>query len=252
MCVNDVITVGARPLFFLDYFATGKLDVDVGEAVVARHRRGLQAGRLRAARRRDGRAARHVRGRRVRSRRLRGRRRRARARSSTAPRVAPGDVAHRRRLERAALERLLARAPRAARARCGLGDAATVPELGGTLGEALLAPTRIYAARRRGAARRLRRRRARALPHHRRRPRRATCRACCPTASARALDLASSQRPAIFDVIARGGPVEEAEMRRTFNLGVGLVAVVARRAPSARHRGARARRRDAPGSSARS
>src|SRR5580700_5146202 len=34
MCVNDVLTVGARPLFFLDYFATGKLDVDVGEAVV--------------------------------------------------------------------------------------------------------------------------------------------------------------------------------------------------------------------------
>ena len=34
MGVNDVLTVGARPLFFLDYFATGKLDVDVGEAVV--------------------------------------------------------------------------------------------------------------------------------------------------------------------------------------------------------------------------
>jgi phosphoribosylformylglycinamidine cyclo-ligase len=34
MCVNDVITVGARPLFFLDYFATSKLDVDQGEAVV--------------------------------------------------------------------------------------------------------------------------------------------------------------------------------------------------------------------------
>ena len=34
MSVNDVITSGARPLFFLDYFATGKLDVDVAEAVV--------------------------------------------------------------------------------------------------------------------------------------------------------------------------------------------------------------------------
>src|SRR5580700_9488298 len=35
MCVNDVITCGARPLFFLDYFATSKLDVAVAEKVVA-------------------------------------------------------------------------------------------------------------------------------------------------------------------------------------------------------------------------
>ena len=34
MCVNDVVTCGARPLFFLDYFGTGKLDVGVAEQVV--------------------------------------------------------------------------------------------------------------------------------------------------------------------------------------------------------------------------
>lgn len=35
MCVNDLVVQGAEPLFFLDYYATGKLDIEAGTAIIA-------------------------------------------------------------------------------------------------------------------------------------------------------------------------------------------------------------------------
>ena len=225
MCVNDVITVGARPLFFLDYFATGKLDVDVGEAVI----RGIADGCTQAGCALIGGETAELPGMYAdgeydlagfsvgiveRAKMLDGKKAR------------PGDA-----LIGVASSGLhsngfsLARRVLEGEMKLAMSD--RVEALGATLGEALLVPTRIY---------------AKAV--------RALLDACgegvhglshitgggiggnlprvLPDGVGARVDLGSFARPAIFDVIAKGGPVEEDEMRRTFNLGVGLVAVVDR------------------------
>ena len=149
MVVDDLVVCGAEPLFMTDYIATGRVVPGADRGDRQGHRGGLRAGRLRAGRRRDRRAPGPARARRVR----RGRRDHRRGRGRPAARPGPGAARRRRDRDggqRPALQRLLAGAPRPARRAASRAapagrSTAHVPELGRTLGEELLEPTRIYA-----------------------------------------------------------------------------------------------------------
>ncbi len=223
MCVNDVITIGARPLFFLDYFATGQLDVDVGEAVV----RGIAEGCKQAGCALLGGETAELPGMYPdgeydlagfsvgvvdRSEILDG----------TA--AAAGDV-----MIGVASSGLhsngFSLARRVLLERLGLSLDGELADLGKTVGEALLVPTRIYAKATAALGDRCGRRlhgiahiTGGGLPDN-------VPRVLPPGLGAR-IDLASYDRPRLFTLLAEGGPVEETELRRTFNVGVGLVVLV--------------------------
>ena len=116
MCVDDIVVPGRRAAVLPRLHRGRQARPRPHRAARRGRRRGLPAGRLRAARRRDGRAPRRDGARRVRPRRLRGRRRRARPAHHRRAR-ARRRRAHRPAVARAALQRLLARPPGAARAR---------------------------------------------------------------------------------------------------------------------------------------
>jgi phosphoribosylformylglycinamidine cyclo-ligase len=222
MCVNDVITTGARPLFFLDYFATGKLDVDVAERVIAGIARACkecgcalvggetaempgmyQEGDYDLA----GFSVGVV----------------ARKKIVDGKRVKEGDVAI--GLPSSGLHSngySLARRVLLDQMKLNLND--TITSLGGgTLAEALLAPTRLYAR----AVRSLQESgiEIKAMSHITG----GGLPGNVPRVLPDDLGLVISEEPAhapIFDLIAKGGPVEKEEMRRAFNYGVGFVFFV--------------------------
>ncbi len=224
MCVNDIITCGARPLFFLDYFATGKLDVVTAESVVRGIADGCkqsgcallggetaempgmyEAGKYDLA----GFAVGVV----------------ERAKILDGSKCKAGDV-----VLGVASSGLHSNGFSLTRKvifeRLGLSVQDKLPGTDTTVGEALIVPTRIYVR----AVREL----LAALGEHvhglshitggglpGNLPR------VLPDGLGARVDLDVFERPAIFRVIAEGGPVEESEMRRTYNLGVGLVVIAA-------------------------
>jgi len=226
MCVNDVITTGARPLFFLDYFASSKLDVDVAESVI----KGIAAGCLLAGCALLGGETAELPGMYVEgeydlagfavgvvARRALLGPKRVRAGDSLVAVASSGFHSNGYSLVRRVIEGEL-----------GLGYESRFDTLDLNVADALLTPTRIYVQS------------VRALSAALGDELHALCHVTgggIPGNLPRVLPAGCKARvhhrrpwPALFEIIAEGGPVDEGEMRRTFNLGVGLVAIVSKAA----------------------
>jgi phosphoribosylformylglycinamidine cyclo-ligase len=223
MCANDVLTTGARPLFFLDYFATGKLDVAVAERVIAGIAEGCrQAGCALLGGETAELPGMYAEGEYdlagfcvgVVSRQAVLGPKRVQVGDAVLGVASSGLHSNGFSLARRVLEREM---------KLGLG--AHLPELGSTLGEALLTPTKIYARACSALARTLGPE-LHALCHVTGGGLEGNLPRVLPDGTSARVRVDHPRSP-LFDLIAQAGPVEPAEMRRTFNMGVGLVAVVA-------------------------
>jgi phosphoribosylformylglycinamidine cyclo-ligase len=220
MCVNDIVVQGAEPLFFLDYFATGKLSPDIGVAIV----KGIAQGcRLAGCALIGGETAEmpglYARG----DYDLAGFAVGAAERGSLLPKqVRPGDL-------------LIGLASSGLHSN-GFSLVRRIVEVAGlswddpapfaqdrTLGEALLEPTRIYvkpllAALRAGDG-------INALCHITGGGFPDNLPRVLPEGSGVRLDLDAIPVPPVFGWLARAGGVAEGEMLRTFNCGIGMVVI---------------------------
>ncbi len=223
MCVNDLVVQGAEPLFFLDYFATGSLDVDTASDVVA----GIADGcKLAGAALIGGETAEMPGMYKEGDYDLAGFSVGAVERGQILPRkdVAQGDVLL--GLASSGVHSNGYSMVRKIMELAGLSwsDAASF-ENGKTLGSVLMEPTRIYvkpllsALKQTGGIKALAHITGGGLPENLPRVLPENC-------SAR-IDLSSIDAPAVFSWLAKTGGVAEKEMLRTFNCGVGMVIVVA-------------------------
>jgi phosphoribosylformylglycinamidine cyclo-ligase len=105
----------------------------------------------------------------------------------------------------------------------GLDVGVRLPELGTTLGEALLAPHRGYLA---ALEPLIARRKIHALVHITGGGFRGNLPRSLPDGLAARIRTAAWEVPALFRLIQKGGSVSEEEMYRTFNMGIGMAAIV--------------------------
>ena len=222
MCVNDLVVQGAEPLFFLDYFATGKLDPNQGAAIVE----GIAAGCREAGCALIGGETAEMPG--MYSSGdydLAGFAVGAAERGKLLPSgdIAEGDIIL--GLSSSGVHSNGFSLVRKIVTLSGLGWDAPAPFAEGkSLGEALLTPTRIYvkpllkAIRETGALKALAHITGGGFPENI--PR------VLPKHLAAEIDLGAVKAPAVFAWLARTGGVEPHEMLRTFNCGVGMIVVV--------------------------
>lgn len=225
MCVNDLVVQGAEPLFFLDYFATGKLEPHVGVEIV----RGIAAGcRLAGCALIGGETAEmpglYGKG----DYDLAGFAVGAAERGTLLPRldaVKPGDIllgiassgvhSNGYSLVRRIVEH------------AGLNWQSPAPFAPGkALGEALLEPTRIYVKSLLAALKAEAGASIKALAHITGGGFIDNIPRVLPDGMGAAIDLSAIAVPPVFGWLAKAGGVAESEMIRTFNCGIGMVVVV--------------------------
>lgn len=220
MCVNDLVCQGAEPLFFLDYFATGKLDVDQATRIINGIAAGCEASGCALI---GGETAEMPGMYHGGDFDLAGFAVGAMERGTDLPRgVAKGDV-------------LLGLASNGVHSNgysfvrkvvelSGLGWDAVSPFGEGALGQALLAPTRLYvrqtlAAVRAGGVHALAHITGGGLTEN---PPRVI-----PAGLACEIDLSAWALPPVFRWLAETAGMSEPELLKTFNCGIGMMLVVA-------------------------
>ncbi|NNM01809.1 MAG: phosphoribosylformylglycinamidine cyclo-ligase, partial [Gammaproteobacteria bacterium] len=219
MCVNDLVVQGAEPLFFLDYFATGRLELDRAEAVID----GIAAGcRIAGAALIGGETAEmpgmyakddydlagFCVGAVERDAVIDGRG------------VVAGDVLL--GLPASGIHANGYSLVRHVIATAGVELSIAVGDR--TLADWLLEPTRIYVAPCLDLARNVG---VKAMAHITGGGLTENLPRSLPQGTVAEVDLSAWQRPAVFDWLQRTGAIEAGEMLRTFNCGVGMVIVVA-------------------------
>jgi len=221
MSVNDIVVQGAEPLLFLDYFATGKLDVTVGTAVVKGVAEGcLQAGCALVGGETAEMPGMYARG----DYDLAGFAIGAVERDRVLPRrdMAAGDIIL--GLASSGIHSNGYSLVRRIVSDQGLGYGADAPFQAGTkLGRALLQPTRIYV---KSALALIRQGDVKGFAHITGGGLTENAPRVVPDDIDLEIDLASWRLPPVFQWLARCGGVEEREMLRTFNCGIGMIAIV--------------------------